>query len=137
MYKVVHVSCISCSQLVKLTEFGYPVARHIHPIHKRLALPVSFTFLGLVCLSEVIAAMQCMAKGIESETRQLYVVHFGSLLSSSCSMLCFGLKSVLHSKYHEGCCCRATFDCMGKSSPGLPMCFQSSCQGLIAQSGLT
>ena len=40
-----------------------------------------------------------------------------------------GLKSKLRSRNHEGCCCAATFNCMGKGWSFL----LSSCQDLIVE----
>ena len=44
-----------------------------------------------------------------------------------------GLKSMLRSRNHEGCCCAATFNCMGKGWSGVQMFLLSSCQDLIVE----
>ena len=74
-----------------------------------------------------------MAKGIEIERRPLFVVLLCSVFSSSCSMFRNGLKSMLRSRNHEGCCCAATFNCMGKGWLGVQMFLLSSCQDLIVE----
>ena len=46
-------------------------------------------------------------------------------------MLHNGLKSMLRSNHHEGCCYAVTFNYMGKKLPGLQILLRSSRQGPI------